>query len=705
MNIDADGAVLCVDLAPRPSGDRRGGPYPSLPVRMLHLVLPDPQELADFTEHDAEVRDRYLAARSWARTFSAEVRVAFCVSGEPREVLEEVMTEFDQAVGVVTGAGTCVLGMQDGYRGRGTGRVITLAVPDTVAAQDQWLVPLAVKAALHQADMAEFEDGGMFVAGQHELPDPPPVIDVRIDGQVHRLTMIEVAPGYWPMRRVEAPDARCAMFEQAWSESFPGYRCPIGWLQLEMRQRDPDPRRVPDAPFHMTGEQRDAFTRLWRATWPIPEALTAFADRPGWQRALDLAEALRVATASEWSREVELLPHGARRRWCENAEALVPITAAAIYTAARQAGTEIDQVPVCAAGDLLAGHRYRALPDGLPLDTRLALDWQGPHGADPRGLRIVRLRAQHILSCPHPGSSPGASRCVSVRERIEADSQSAWSHTAVEQITRLFEDGVGPAPCENCGAHGPWLLARPAHAWWWAWALCRCGDTLQVAFDQDPHTADPDWSPPAAQRDLEQHAREHGFGMLTSWTGPQPPTMSDLTTEIGNVLPPMAAGGDPRWREALRFAARELAGADPEHPAIPRTGDRGIFGYRLYPALTLAALTLYTLSEQTGVVPRLLELRTLLAEGPEHLHIQLAAALPDTADLERRRAAPAWQTRIDHWPGLGHVDPAFHEIDPVPVAWATLTLPSITATPRGQSSPRTFQAGYRLLAALLTPTS
>jgi hypothetical protein len=64
VHIDADGAVPRVDLAPRPNGDERGGPYPGLPVHALHLILPDPQELADFAEHDAEVRDRYLAARA-----------------------------------------------------------------------------------------------------------------------------------------------------------------------------------------------------------------------------------------------------------------------------------------------------------------------------------------------------------------------------------------------------------------------------------------------------------------------------------------------------------------------------------------------------------------------------------------------------------------------------------------------------------------
>jgi hypothetical protein len=703
VRIDADGAVLHVDLAPYPNGDQRGGPHPSRPIRKLHVILPDPDELPDVAEHDAAVRDRYLAARKLTRTDSAELRVAFCSHGEAREALEAAMTEFDHAVGVVTGADTCVLGVSDGYRGRGTGRVFTIAVPQTVAARDQWLIPLAVEAAVTEADMAEHECGGMFIAGQHELPDPPPVIDVRIDGQVHQVTVIEVAQGYWPMRAVEAPDARCALFEQAWAEAFPGLRCPIGWLQLEMRQRDPDPRRVPDAPFHMSSDQRANFARLWRTTWPIPAALAAFADRPGWQRALDLAEALMVATASEWSREVELLPHLARRRWCENGEALVPITAAAIYTAARRAGTEIDQVPVCAAGELLAGDRYRELPDGLPLDSRLALAWGERDGADPRDLRVVRLRAQHILSCPHPGSSPGASRCMSVRERIEADNQFAWSHVTASEIICAYEDGARPATCEHCGAQGPWLFARPAHTWWWAWALCRCGNTLQIAVRQDPRNAEVEWSP-ATPREFEQHAHELGFGMLISWTGPLPPTMTDLTNEIGNALPSMAAGGDARWREAVRAAARELAGADPDHPAIPRTSDRRIIGYSLYPAVTLAALALYTLSEQAGVAPSLFELQTLLAAGPEELHTRLAAALHDKADRAHRRMAPAWPTRVEHWPGLGRVEPEFHEIDPVPVAWATLTTPNGAETSRDWPSARRFRTSYQLLAALLTHT-
>ncbi|HTJ67959.1 MAG TPA: hypothetical protein VL551_10550 [Actinospica sp.] len=705
VHVDAGGAVPCVDLAPRPSSDVRGGPYPRLPIRKAHLDLPDPQQLADFAEHSEEVRDRYLAARSWFRTSGAEVRVAFCMGGEPREVLESVMTEFDQTVGVVTGADTCVLGMSDGYRGRGTGRVITLAVPDTVAAQDHWLIPLAVQTALYDADMAEFENGGMFIAGRHELPDPPPQIDIRIGGQVHRLGVIEVSPGYWPMRPVEAPDARCALFERAWSEVFPGYRCPIGWLQLEMRQRDPDPRHVPGPPFHMTDEQRERFALLWRTTWPLPEALASFPDRPGWQRALDLAEALMAATESEWSREVELLPHLARPRWCENAEALVPITAAAIYTTARQAGMEIDQVPVCAAGQLLTGDWSRALPDGLPLDSRLVLHWREQHGADPRHLRAVRLRAQHILSCPHPGSSPCGVRCVSVRERIEAGSQSGWSHTPVSEVTRLFEDGVGPQTCAECGAPGPWLFARPAHVWWWAWALCRCGNALQISFRQDFGTTDLEWSPASAP-ELEAHAREQGFGLFDSWTGPVPPTMSHLPTELGRALPTMAAGGDARWREAVRVAARELAAVDPEHPAIPRTTDQGIIGFCLYPALTLAALGLYTLSEQADVAPGLLDVRALLAAGPEELHTRLAAALPDKADLDRRRMTGVWQIRVEDWPGLGPIDPAIHEIDPVPVAWSTLPFPSGTATRSSQMSPPgRFQSGYRLLAALLAPSS
>jgi hypothetical protein len=578
-----------------------------------------------------------------------------------------------------------------------------------VAAQDQWLVPLAVQAALSEADMAEHANGGMFIAGQHELPDPPPVIDVRIDGKVHRVGVVEVAPGYWPMRPVEAPDDRCAMFERAWGEAFPGYRCPIGWLQLEMHQRDPDPRRVPRAPFYMTDEQRERFERLWRTTWPIPEVLTAFADRPGWQRALDLAGALMVATASEWSQEVELLPHLVRPRWCQNAEALVPVTAAAIYNAARQTGTEIDEVPVCAAGRLLAADRYRELPDGLPLDSRLALDWRECHGGGPRDLRIVRLRAQHILSCPHPGSSPGASPCVSpcvsVRERIEAGSQSGWSHTPVSEITRIFEDGVGPETCKECGACGPWLFARPAHVRGWAWALCRCGNALQNAFGQDPGDTDLDWSP-ASARELEAHAREQGFGLFDAWTGPVPPTMSHLPTELGRALPSMSVGGDARWREAVRVAARQLAAANPEHPAIPRTTDTGIIGFCLYPALTLAALALYALSEQAGVAPSLLEVPALLAVGPENLHAQLAAALPDKAELDRRRMTGVWQIRVEDWPGLGPVDPAFHEIDPVPVAWATLTFPSCTPTRSSQMSPPGgFQTGYRLLAALLAPSS
>jgi hypothetical protein len=168
----------------------------------------------------------------------------------------------------------------------------------------------------------------------------------------------------------------------------------------------------------------------------------------------------------------------------------------------------------------------------------------------------------------------------------------------------------------------------------------------------------------------------------------------------------MSSGGDARWREAARMAARELAAADPDHPAIPRTTDTGIIGFALYPALTLTALALYVLSEQAGVAPSQLEVRALLAAGPEDLYTRLAAALPDKSDLDRRRVAGTWQIRVEDWPGHGRVDPAFHAIDPVPAAWATLTFPRGTPTRSSRMSPPgEFQAGYRLMAALLAPGS
>jgi hypothetical protein len=160
---------------------------------------------------------------------------------------------------VITGE-ACVVACRENERGRGTGRIFTLTVPSTLPVRARWLVPSAVKALCSPPSRA----------GPRRRPSPlraagvplPDVIDAEIDEEVHRLELLEVEEGYWPLPPDHARDERDRSFEKAWAEYFPGLRCLVGWLQWEMRTRDPDPRRVPEPPFLMTGEQRLKFVEL-----------------------------------------------------------------------------------------------------------------------------------------------------------------------------------------------------------------------------------------------------------------------------------------------------------------------------------------------------------------------------------------------------------------------------------------------------------
>jgi len=708
-HVEVVGSVARVRITVRDPDLAEGSvPVPDAPGHQVALVLPDPGEL-DFSESDPGLRDGYRAARQLVTGGTAQLRVVFVAAGDPYERLDEVFSDLDLAVGVVTGDGLCVLGARDDYAGWGTGRIFTLVVPESVPVRSWWLVPSVLKVLLLDSYRAASQDGGPVVAGVHELPDLPTVIDAEIDGEVYRLELLQVRAGHWPMRPVHAIDARTAKFAEAWEAYFPRLRCPIGWLQEEMQGRDPDPGRVPPPPIRMTGEQRLKFVEMWHMVWPEPAGLRAFADRPGWQRAVETAESLLVAGAGGWNGEVELVHRAARRRWCENAEPVVTLAAAALYKAARATGVAIEQVALCQAARLLAFDEVAALPEGLPFDSVLAMRLRRPH-PDSVGsgeLRLARLRALRLLSCPHPGAAQAGADCVSARERIgHGGAGFGWEVVVAERITDLTEDGVDEWVCEMCGAQRTWMLARPARAWWWLWVLCRCGDAAPAELRPGIEVAGISWSS-FTPAEFERFAKSAGFGRLAPWTDPKPRPTPELAGDLDRLLPAMMDGGTPDWRDAVRTAARELAERADE-PAVSRAGDHRIVGWEIERVLALAALTLYALAE-SGLPPRGFEVRRALAAGPERQFAMIAAAVTDTATKPGHRARSLEdEPRPGAWPRHGWRDPSAAPIDPIPAAWALLTrepgthrLDHTVLGGVSYAEAGSFRHAYRLLSDLL----
>jgi hypothetical protein len=679
---------------------------PRTPGHLLAVDLPDPAGL-DFSARDPGVRERYAEARAVAQREWAELRVVFAESSSDEAIYRRfAFPDPALALGVLTGAGRCVVALRDQHHGAGTGRVIELGVPQGLARGVLWLVP----SVLYALKLAFYTHGAPVIgSGARESFALPGAIDAELDGHACRLEVLEVRDGYWPSPPLEPLDARCEAFAASWGRWFPGSRCPIGWLQELMKRRELDPLAVPDPPFAMTGRQRGAFAELWRATWPEPASRRQFADLPGWDRAVGVAEALVVAGAGAWSLELAPLLRFNRARWCENTDLAVLLAAAAIYQAALAEGCEPGEVSVCAAARMLDGEDRAALLDGLPIDAVAARAWRdGP--ADGSPLHLARLRAQHTFTAPHPPADHTPNACASLRGLVEASrSQSAgWAYSELERLHTYSPDGVGYVTCARCGADGAWLLARPARAWWWAWVLCRCGEVRVVELGQDPAARGMPFDA-LVDGDLEPVARERGFGHLDAWTGPEAQYLTDIAPVLEGELPTLSMGGDRRWRAAVREAAGMLAGIG-DHPAIPRDADGSIDTAVLCPAVTLAALTLSVLGEATGRPIKSVDLRRALASGSGALHAGLAAALPDAAGLAQSAVSAPWVERVRRWPEpVARRESASMQADAASAGWAALAGPhdqrsgSEQLRLRPSASAPAYQRAFATLAALLEP--
>ena len=704
--VDDSGVVPRARIAPRPPNSRPFLDPPETPGHLLALVLPDPREV-DFAGTDAQARQRYSDAQFEESRAVTQMRVLYAPSGNPAEVIETLMGELQSAVGVLTDTGTCVVGVKEQYRGDGCGRVITTTVPESLPAHVRWLIPSAVRAVLLHSYRFGSEQGGAFVAGVHDIAEMPSAIDAEIEGLVYRLAVLEVRDGYWPMGPLHAPDAATLAFARAWAEVFPDHRCPIGWVQILAVHHDPDPQQVPDPPFPMTVEQRLRFVELWHTAWPAPTARSRFTDRARWDQAVELAESLLVATSGAWNRELEVLPRQSRPVWCDRADLVAQVAAAAIYKAAIVSRSEVDQVAPCVAADLLGGERLE-LFEGLPVDSVMVSRWGKAIGPG-RELAVARLRAVRMLSCPHPGASPGSAACTTLRERIEHGQHTdSWAIHTIDQITGMDETGAGTWRCAACDARESWMLVRPERSWWWLWVLCRCGHAAPLVFGPDPVIAELPWTS-MSQSELARHARTGGYGPLADWGGPAADRHATAEGALQYALPYLSWGGDRHWREAVRRAATTLAGLR-SHPGFPRSSG-GYFTKALIRAVSLAALTVYVLAEDTGLPMDQIDLRRVLDAGPAALHATLAAALPDTEELARLRRTPSWPLRARHWPvWKSPPDPRFADIDPADVAWAALAAGPYASQRSGQTplgahplfaDAEAFREGFRTLADLL----
>jgi hypothetical protein len=246
------------------------------------------------------------------------------------------------------------------------------------------------------------------------------------------------------------------------------------------------------------------------------------------------------------------------------------------------------------------------------------------------------------------------------------------------------------------------MLARPADAWDWLWALCRCGNATDVEIVDTQQISTLPWARLSAA-EFECAAAARGYGIVGPWTLPADHDLfTDPAATLAWLLPEVSRGGDPRWRRAAR-AAVDLLATRSGHPQISRPHDGGVDQRSLAAMASLAALALYALADASALPVERVDLPTALRCGPEALHAHLAQVLPDAAAYGALQEQDKWRWRLDTWPyGNRHHDPVAPSSDPATVAWAYLAA---RAGLIPASNTPGYQHAYRQLTAVLAPAA
>jgi hypothetical protein len=390
-----------------------------------------------------------------------------------------------------------------------------------------------------------------------------------------------------------------------------------------------------------------------------------------WRRALELSEQL-VALADDRLRE-ELVIYSSTGQdvWFDDGMALTQVVAAALCQGARCSGVGLGEVALCAVSDAVTTAPWD-LFDGVPVST--PVHWHGSGYAPQPGFAGYRmgLRLRRILWCPNAHHDGG---CERVANRVSTPSSGPmmWQAAVLDgKIMTVAEDGVHTVTCERCGAGAVWMLAQPAGAGEWAWRLCRCGHTEPTVVSTGPDIRALAWKT-LTTRQLEQMARERGFGRVDPWFVPEGFRRSaDPTTHLAYALPLMSRGGNALWRSAIRAGATALASTG-GHREFPRDLDGGVNGCRLLAAASLAGLALYAMSQDTGLPPEQINLTRVLAGGAGAVHAQIAPHVPDAAALGELSEDFEWSMREHAWPsGTYRYSGQEMRTDPASIAWATL---------------------------------